>query len=96
MIPSVVLAATLTFASSPLYPFYQNAPAVSGSLALPAFATGSRLWGLSVMADQQLSGVIMWLPGNMVYFLAFMLTLNHWFRENERKDREQVLSEMRE
>ena len=96
MVPSVVLAATLTFASSPLYPFYLKAPAVSGSLALPAFATGARLWGLSVMDDQQLSGVIMWLPGNMVYFLAFMLTLNHWFKENERKDREQVLSENRE
>jgi putative membrane protein len=96
MIPSVALAATLTFARIPIYPFYLRAPMVSGSMALPSFANGARLWGLSIMDDQQLSGVIMWLPGNMVYFIAFMLTLNNWFHENERKDREQLLFEIRE
>ena len=93
MIPAVALAATLTFASIPFYPFYLRAPAVSGSVALPAFVNGARLWGLSALADQQLSGVIMWLPGNMVYFIAFMLILNNWFHENERKDQEQLLIE---
>jgi hypothetical protein len=38
----------------------------------------------------------MWIPANMVYFTAFMITLNNWFHESERKDREQLLIEMGE
>jgi cytochrome c oxidase assembly factor CtaG len=96
MVPSVALAAIITFARNPIYTFYLSAPAVAGSMALPSFANGARLWGLSVMDDHQISGVIMWFPGNMVYFMAFMVTLNYWFHENERKDREQFLIEMGE
>ncbi len=96
MFPSVGLAAIITFARNPIYTFYLQAPAVSGSSALAAFVNGPRLWGLSVMDDQQLAGAIMWIPANILYFITFMIILNTWFRENERKDREQVLNEIAE
>jgi cytochrome c oxidase assembly factor CtaG len=93
MLPSIALAAIITFARTPLYPFYLGAPAVEGNIALPAFVNGARLWGLSIMDDQQLSGMIMWVPGNMVYFTVFMVTVSNWFRENERVEQEKTLEE---
>ena len=93
MIPSVALAVVLTFSRNPIYTFYLRAPAVVGSIALPAFANGPHLWGLSVLDDQQLAGVIMWIPGNLVYFIAFMTVFINWFRASEREDREQIIRE---
>src|SRR5439155_14282040 len=46
------LGALLTFASVPLYPFY-------------AHTVGP--WGLSPLQDQQLAGVIMWIPSGVIY-----------------------------
>jgi cytochrome c oxidase assembly factor CtaG len=56
MIPGVIIA----LADVPLYPYYVNAP---------------RLSGLSVMQDQVLSGIIMWIPGTMMYLLAALIIL---------------------
>lgn len=75
MFPSMGLAAAITFSGVPFYPFYAAAP---------------RLWGISVMDDQQLAGLIMWVPGNMVYFAAFMVVLNRWFKEHEIRAKTEV------
>jgi cytochrome c oxidase assembly factor CtaG len=56
MIPGVIIA----LADVPLYPYYVNAP---------------RLSGLSVMQDQVLSGIIMWIPGTMMYLLAALIII---------------------
>jgi putative membrane protein len=84
MLPATILAAIITFAPNPLYPFYLNAPKVIGNTVLPAFANGPRLWGLSVMDDQEISGLIMWVPGNMVFFSAAMLVLRKWYQKEEK------------
>lgn len=52
MLVGNLIGALLTFADSPLYATYQRVP---------------RLWGLSVVQDQQLAGLIMWVPGGLVY-----------------------------
>ncbi len=49
---STVLGALMTFTSQPWYPYYAN-------LANP--------WGLTPLQDQQLAGIIMWLPGGAVF-----------------------------
>ena len=49
------LGALFTFASIPLYPLY------AGTVAP---------WGLSPLQDQQLAGVIMWIPSGVVYLAA--------------------------
>ncbi len=51
------LGALLTFASHPLY---------------AAYANSTRAWGLSPLEDQQLGGVIMWVPGHLV-FMSIMI-----------------------
>jgi len=71
-IPGTALSAMLTFASVPLYPFYMDAP---------------RLFGLSVMEDQRLAGLLMWIPMHMILFLAFAIIFFKWFNsENQRSD----------
>ncbi|HEX2153646.1 MAG TPA: cytochrome c oxidase assembly protein, partial [Acidimicrobiia bacterium] len=39
--------------------------------------------GLSPLADQQLAGVIMWIPAGMVYVGAALALLVAWLRSTE-------------
>ena len=88
MISTTGLGALLSLAQYPLYPFYLDAPRVLGGMPLPTHIPGPRLWDLSVMDDQQLAGLIMWIPGNMLYFSALMAVLSQWFRNEEKRQRE--------
>lgn len=54
-IPPTILGFIFAMAPSGLYSFYVDAP---------------RLWGISVVLDQQIGGVIMMGVGNLVYFVA--------------------------
>jgi putative membrane protein len=69
-LPPTILGALITFSSSILYPTYARAP---------------RLWGLSPEIDQQAAGLIMWIPGALV-FLAVLTVV--WFRWLGREDYE--------
>lgn len=53
--PNMALGAALAFSQQPIYSFYSDMP---------------RLWGISVLDDQRLSGIIMWIPGSMMYFMV--------------------------
>ena len=86
MMSSSLLRALIFLAQTPIYPFYLNAPHVIGNIPLPQFANGARLWGLSVMDDQQIAGIIMWVPINAMYFFEFMAVLVLWFRKEEQKE----------
>jgi putative membrane protein len=63
-----VLSALITFASRPWYPFYSG-------LVAP--------WGLTLLQDQQLAGVIMWVPGGTVYSLLAIAYFAAWLRTFE-------------
>lgn len=52
--PNMALGAALAFSQQPIYSYYSDMP---------------RLWGISVLDDQRLSGIIMWIPGSMMYFM---------------------------
>ena len=68
---SVFLSALLTFARTPWYPVYA--------------ATTAR-WNLDPLADQQLAGVIMWIPAGLVYVVAGLGLLVTWIRATERQE----------
>ena len=70
MFPMTMLAAVITFARAPFYPFYAEAP---------------RLWGLSVLDDQQIAGLLMWIPGNMIFFLPFGFIFFRWMDRESRE-----------
>ena len=64
----VLLSALLTFAPSPWY---------------EAYAQTTRAWGLAPLADQQLAGVTMWVPGGLIYLGIGLALLAAWFRESD-------------
>ncbi len=70
--PMVALGALLTFSATPLYAPYVTAP---------------RVWGLSPLADQQLGGLIMWLPTNIPYLIALSAAFFLWVGERDRAER---------
>ena len=57
-VQNTLLAAWLTFSSKPLYPYYVNRP---------------RLGNLSPLEDQAAAGVLMWVPGSLVYLVPLFV-----------------------
>ena len=68
---SVFLSVLLTFARTPWYSGY---------------AATTAPWGLDPLADQQLAGVIMWIPAGGIYLAAALVLLVTWIRATERED----------
>ncbi len=68
---SVFLSALLTFAGSSWYGVYAQTTAP---------------WGLDPLEDQQLAGVIMWIPAGLVYVGAGLALLVLWIRASEPSD----------
>ena len=68
---SVFLSVLLTFAREPWYSGY-------------AATTAS--WGLDPLTDQQLAGVIMWIPAGGIYLVVALALLVAWVRVTERED----------
>ncbi|MFW6070007.1 MAG: cytochrome c oxidase assembly protein [bacterium] len=67
---SGLLGALLTFAATPWY---------------PAYSVAAYAWGLTPLQDQQLAGVIMWLPGALIYLAAILILLGRWLYRQERR-----------
>jgi cytochrome c oxidase assembly factor CtaG len=61
--PMTVVAAFVTGAERPLYPWYVAAP---------------RVFALAPLADQQLGGIIMWVPAGVVPLVAFTVVFFRW------------------
>lgn len=69
--PSVALGAGLTFLP-PLYAPYIAAP---------------RIWGLSAATDQQLGGLIMWVPVSIAYIIIASVLFIRWMQQQDEKQR---------
>jgi cytochrome c oxidase assembly factor CtaG len=67
---SGVLGALITFAGTVLY---------------PAYARTTQSWGLTPMEDQQIGGLIMWVPAALVYIVTGLAMFAGWMRESERR-----------
>jgi putative membrane protein len=67
-IPMQIVAALITLSDDVLYPWYTAAP---------------RTWGLSPLDDQQLGGLLMWVPANLWMFLAIGVLFLLWARESK-------------
>jgi cytochrome c oxidase assembly factor CtaG len=65
---SGILGALLTFAPTVLY---------------PAYAERTAAWGLMPLEDQQLGGLIMWVPAGTIYTIAGLLLFAAWMKEEE-------------
>jgi putative membrane protein len=69
---SGVLGALITFAQQPWY---------------SAYLQTSQAWGFTALEDQQLGGLIMWVPSSLVYVGAALVLLSRWISASERPGR---------
>lgn len=69
-IHSGILGAFLTFTTKVWYPIYSRS---------------TESWGLTPIEDQQLGGLIMWVPAGLVYIVAALIMFAGWLRESERR-----------
>ncbi|MDB4877208.1 MAG: hypothetical protein JWM41_3654 [Gemmatimonadetes bacterium] len=65
---TAVLGALMTFARTPWYPMY---------------ASGAAAWGLTPLEDQQLAGLMMWIPASLAYLIAALMIVRRWLRDSE-------------
>lgn len=68
--PNMFLGIALSFATYPIYTHYLSVP---------------RIGALSVLEDQMIGGVIMWVPGSMMYIIAVVILVGSWFNVEEQK-----------
>ena len=80
LVQNEVLAVSISLADRVLYTYYETVP---------------RLWGLSVLQDQELGGAIMWIPGGMMYVLAAIILIACLLDWEEKKTSREVSGEVR-
>lgn len=76
MLHSGLLGALMTFAPIPWY---------------RAYAESTFAWGFTPPEDQQLAGLIMWVPGGIPYLLASLAILGRWLMRLETDERRRNL-----
>ena len=67
-VPMSIVAVYITMADHVLYPAYASAP---------------RIWQLTPMMDQQTGGLIMWIPGSMVFYVLMTIVFFKWAARGE-------------
>lgn len=70
------LGALLTFAPNVLYAHY---------------ATTTQAWGISPMVDQNLAGLVMWVPGKAVHGIVIVVLVVAWLRAVEARAEDRAL-----
>ncbi len=65
-----------TMALGIFFSFYQHA------LYAP-YVAAPRIWGISALTDQQIGGLVMWMPGNIPYALAMAVILVNWLDKGD-------------
>ncbi|MFK7801336.1 MAG: cytochrome c oxidase assembly protein [Anaerolineae bacterium] len=79
-VPGVVIA----FAGNVLYTYYLTAPPAPA----PFFMT--------VANDQIIGGIIMWVPGSMMFFIGALVLIGRWLQDQEKTSKREKEKWMRE
>jgi cytochrome c oxidase assembly factor CtaG len=61
--------------------------AFTNSLWYPAYATTTFAWGLTPVEDQQLGGLVMWIPAGVSYLVATLVLVAGWMKDSESRTR---------
>jgi cytochrome c oxidase assembly factor CtaG len=75
---SSALGIILTFAPAGLYPAYLQPFDTLGILSLLRHE-----WGLTPAVDQQIGGLLMWVPGSLVYLTGIVGALARWYGQSD-------------
>ena len=74
-IAQLIIFAPITFATSPLYEWYANAP---------------RILALDAVADQQIGAIIMKIGGGLLLLALIIATFFRWYSREQEKTREEL------
>ena len=74
VLPNTLLGAAITFSESPIY---------------SAYAEVTQPYGLDLMTDQQLGGLMLWVPGDMMSIVASGIVMVMWYQKEEGANRVQ-------
>jgi putative membrane protein len=78
MAVNAILGIVITFAPAGFYSAYLHPADPFGWLS-----TIRNQWGITPHLDQEIGGIIMWVPGSFVYVIANMSILGVWFSHGE-------------
>ena len=59
--------------------------------AFPVFATFRNPMPMSVRTDQEIAGLMMWVPGCILYVISSVELLLHWYDDNPAVDEKQLI-----
>jgi putative membrane protein len=59
--------------------------AFSPGILYPLYASNSGAWGLTPLEDQQLAGLLMWVPAGLVFAIGGLAFFAAWLRESGRR-----------
>ena len=76
----------LAYPSQMLYCFLMSIPmsvvaiyiALADHVLYPAYSAASRVWGIMPRADQQIGGLIMWVPGGLFFYIVMTVVFFRW------------------
>jgi len=80
VVPNMATGASIAFASEPIYTYYTAIP---------------RVMGFTVMQDQMVGGIIMWVPGSMMYIVAAIIVVIVHFNKQKTTSLEGIPSRYR-
>lgn len=81
MAVNAILGIIITFAPAGFYSAYMHPADPYGWLS-----TIRNQWGITPHLDQEIGGIIMWVPGSFIYLIAIMSILGVWFSHPEPDD----------
>jgi putative copper resistance protein D len=79
------MRALLLFLALPVDTFVGLTLSLEKGEIFPAFTAEHRTWGLSLVADLHLGGVIMWVGGDTLMMLALIPVVVTWVRQEEQR-----------
>jgi putative membrane protein len=85
---SSMLGALLTFSGTPWYLGYEGYLGYGGYSSYvrsSAYLGTAQAFSLTPLEDQQLGGLIMWIPGGLIYLAVTLVLMAAWLRASERE-----------
>jgi putative membrane protein len=81
----------LAYPGQVLYCFLMSIPmsvvaiyiAMADHVLYPAYSTAPRIWGMSPLQDQLLGGLVMWIPGGLVFAVVLTIVFFKWSSQGE-------------
>jgi putative membrane protein len=81
----------LAYPGQMLYSFLMSLPmsivaiyvAMADHVLYPAYSSAPRIWGISPLQDQQIGGLIMWIPGGLFFYVVMTFVFFKWAARQE-------------